>query len=995
MDNRLVVRPRDMLVFELEFVNLVPATGGTLGLQPVTGTDAFVVVHFPFQHLLEASATDEPRITIAAIGEGADPGLFTSLSGKSFEEIQSVERFPLYASGPTRVAFRVPAGTMVPLQLDQMLERIADWSLSVTPVAQTDAYWTGLGPTEPNFSETAIELPTRLILSPTEQAGFSHATTPVEAAQRSELWHSRLGLSPGTEGTPADAASRTVRAVWLRVGQGNPDWDPANDATVPPPRDGEPFQTAIYQHDRVNIIHLTSNFRQLQPEPVRVSRLALSALGAWLDSRGDWEPPDSIPALDLLQWRHIAAMGRDHYVRIVTEGFLLPFGHRAARVSITERRFADGVPGTPAVQFERDFIIVRELVKFYDPASAPTPTLGRTMPLRRVTVKTLVTPNIELPPLPQPGQPGLVSFWVDVDGQHFPFHFEGEDVNGEIVAFASPIYFVAKTDASDQGKIQQYSGEYVNAPDSQIVLAGSPVAFCDPRTRGDTTYQVSTIQFGATYVAGRVPAFYPEMEAAQVALPNLQLLNSVGGLHEIKYAQPYRDNGLGGANQGEVFAQLTTAIPLDFSGNGARSGGFVQPNLSVAGLSRGLGPVGGTLAGANPLSSVANGVFNPSAYFAGMASAAKLFGTFTLDQVLQTVTGALADNGVAPQMTTQRQGDALTATITWTPPLQNYPSDDPLFVTGNGAALTLQVTVQSKGASTQTSVDCTLANIALALVSKLHFMEVDIKTLEFKTGSGKKTDINVDLGEIKFVGVLSFVETLKQIIPLNGFSDPPALEVTPDGIESSYSLSLPSLAVGMFSLQNISLGAGFRVPFVGSSPVSVRFNFCEREQPFLLTVTLFGGGGFFAVAVDAGGLQRLEAAFEFGASVSMNFGVASGGVHVMGGVYFSYDSEKGATLTGYFRVGGNVSVLGILSVSIELNLSLSYEFSSGKAVGRATLTVEIDIFMFSVSVDISCERKFAGSAGDPSFAELMATYPDPDHPATIVDPWRDYCKAYA
>jgi len=470
---------------------------------------------------------------------------------------------------------------------------------------------------------------------------------------------------------------------------------------------------------------------------------------------------------------------------------------------------------------------------------------------------------------------------------------------------------------------------------------------------------------------------------------------SLGDTQEIAYAPPYRSSGLGGANQGEVFAQLTNAIQLNFSGNGARSGGFVQPNLSVAGLSRGLGPVGGALGGANPLADVASGVFNPAKYFADAAAAAKLFGTFTLDQVLQTVAGALAVNGVAPQMTTARQGDALVATMVWKPPLQNYPSDDPLFLARGGASLTLTVTVQSKGSSTDTSVDCTLANASLALVPKLHFMQVDINKLEFKTGTGKKTDVDVDVGAVQFVGVLSFVETLRQIIPLDGFSDPPALDVTPDGIESSYSLSLPSLAVGMFSLQNISLGAGFRVPFVGSNPVSVRFNFCEREQPFLLTVTLFGGGGFFAVGVDAGGLQRLEAAFEFGASVSMNFGVASGGVHVMGGVYFSYDSAKGATLTGYFRVGGNVSVLGSLSVSLELYLALSYEFSSGKAVGRATLTVEIDIFMFSMSVDVSCERKFAGSAGDPSFAELMASYSDPDHPAITVDPWRDYCAAYA
>lgn len=987
MDNRLVVRPRDLLVFELEFVNLVPATGGALGLESAGG-DAFVVVHFPFQHLLEASSADERLLASFAAVNAAKPASLATLSGMSFAELGTTPAvFPFYASRPTRVAFRVPAGATVPLELDRLLERLAAWSLNVTAVARTDADRSGLGPTEPDSSETAIELPTRLILSPSEEAGFSHGTTPVElAGELTELWHTRLAVTAGNEGLPTDAPSRTVRAIWMRQGRG---WPLPTDCTAIPAEDlahPEPFLTSLTQHQRANVVHLTSNFQQLTPQPLMVARLALSALGGWLDSRGDWEPPDNIAAVDLLQWRHLATLGRDHYVRVVEEGYLLPFAHKAAKVTITERRFDDGSPGTPAILNTREFIVVREFEKQYGPG-APTLELGRTMPLTRVTLKTLVTPDIDLP--------SATSFWVDVGGTHFPFHFEGEDVTGQVVAFTSPIYFIGKADAVNSLQIASSNANYVNDPGSLVDFAGTPLAFAEPRTTGDTTYQVSTIRFGAQIAPNVIPAFYPEMVAANVGMPNLQLLNSVSDLQEIKYAQPYRDSGLGGANQGEVFAELTNAIQLNFSGNGARSGGFVQPNLSVAGLSRGLGPVGGTLGGANPLANVAAGAFNPSQYFAGTLSAAKLFGTFTLDKVLRTVTGALAVNGVAPQMTTARQGDALLATMRWTPPLQNYPSDDPLFLTRNGASLTLTVTVQSKGSSTDTRVDCTLLNASLALVPKLHFMQVDINKLEFKTGTGQKTDIDVDLGAVQFVGVLSFVETLRQIIPLDGFSDPPALEVTPDGIESSYSLSLPSLAVGMFSLQNISLGAGLRVPFVGSSPVSVRFNFCEREQPFLLTVTLFGGGGFFAVAVDANALQRLEAAFEFGASVSMDFGVASGGVHVMGGVYFSYDSAKGATLTGYFRVGGNVSVLGMLSVSIELNLSLSFEFSSGKAAGRATLTVEIDIFMFSVSVDISCERKFAGSAGDPTFAELMTTYPDPDHPATMVDPWHDYCEAYA
>src|SRR6185437_3290596 len=79
----------------------------------------------------------------------------------------------------------------------------------------------------------------------------------------------------------------------------------------------------------------------------------------------------------------------------------------------------------------------------------------------------------------------------------------------------------------------------------------------------------------------------------------------------------------------------------------------------------------------------------------------------------------------------------------------------------------------------------------------------------------------------------------------------------------------------------------------------------------------------------------------------------------------------------------------IVTVSIELCLELHYEFSSGKCVGKATLTIEVDICMFSVSVEITCERKFAGSSGDPTFAEIMAPQP------TGESPWNTYCEAFA
>jgi hypothetical protein len=261
-------------------------------------------------------------------------------------------------------------------------------------------------------------------------------------------------------------------------------------------------------------------------------------------------------------------------------------------------------------------------------------------------------------------------------------------------------------------------------------------------------------------------------------------------------------------------------------------------------------------------------------------------------------------------------------------------------------------------------------------------------------------DVDVLLTDIKFVGPLSFVETLRDLIPLDGFSDPPHLDITPQGIDAGYNVALPAIAIGVFNLSNLSLGAGFTVPFIGQ-PLSVRFNFCTREQPFNLSVCLFGGGGFFGVTLDPKGVQIMEAAFEFGASVSVNLGVASGGVHVMAGIYFRME-KNACSLAGYFRMGGYVSVLGLVSVSIELYLELRYEFESGKCAGRATLTIEIEIFMFSKSVQISCERKFAGANGDPGFRDLMGTNPELplDEELALITPtsryaWREYAEAFA
>jgi hypothetical protein len=372
----------------------------------------------------------------------------------------------------------------------------------------------------------------------------------------------------------------------------------------------------------------------------------------------------------------------------------------------------------------------------------------------------------------------------------------------------------------------------------------------------------------------------------------------------------------------------------------------------------------------------------------------------TLDALLQraarqlddwsTIEGLLTDFASGHQLP-----EVVTGHLEWKPEVKNWPNDTaPLFRlhTAPPTSLVLAVDLQaptSKGHEPAVDVSCTLSEFDLCLLGSDPFLILHFERIEFLMRAGKKPDVEVTFGELEFAGCLEFVETLKEVIPLDGFSDPPSLEVSPQGIKASFSLALPNIGVGVFSLENISLGADLRVPFVGES-IEVGFFFSTREDPFRVTVMMFGGGGFFGVTVTPDGVKLLEAAFEFGAEVSLNFGVASGSLSVMAGIYFrmEFQPDENASLTGYFRARGEVDVLGLISASIELYLELTYEFPTGKATGRATLTIEVEVLMFSATVEITCEKKFGG-AKDPTFAQVMGVG------LPGARPWDGYCQAFA
>jgi hypothetical protein len=353
----------------------------------------------------------------------------------------------------------------------------------------------------------------------------------------------------------------------------------------------------------------------------------------------------------------------------------------------------------------------------------------------------------------------------------------------------------------------------------------------------------------------------------------------------------------------------------------------------------------------------------------------------SIEGAIGTVLGAVE---LLEQFANGELPDELSARFEWRPELLPWPSNDPIFVP-KGPTPYRNLTLSVEASGNDLTVTCSLDSFDIDLV----VLVLKFERVQFRSRAGKKPEIDVSFEKFEFAGPLAFIETLRQVIPLDGFSDPPEVSVTSEGISAGFSMGLPNLSFGVFSLENLSLAAGFTAPFVGP-PMSTWFRFCERENPSRLTVMMFGGGFFFGVTVDAKGLQVAEGAIEFGAAISVDFGVASGSVSAMAGLYFKIESGN-VTLAGYFRLRGEVEALGIVSVTIELYLEMKYETASGKCVGTATIKIDIDVTLFSTTISITCSKKFAGSGPDPTLAEMF----DVNTATATSTDWDLYCGAFA
>jgi hypothetical protein len=841
-------------------------------------------------------------------------------------------------SAPTRLAFEVSAGTQIPLTSEGVLAAVMDRPLLVSADA-------------PGPDNTAIELPWRLIIAPSGRsaAGKVVCRHPIRAASAdsSALWRTRLvDQAVAADATLLDA-NLTVKVVDpTTAGAADPAFGPNN--SIP-----------LARADRLRLVTETGH------QPARVSRLELSALGGTLDAAG---------VFPNFEWEHRTVLGRDMHVRTLARGAMYPLGHRAEFLQVAERVYDPSAGGAAVLRSMRVLTIV-EPVR-HAPADGP---IRRAFPLGDVEITRTVFTDLAPPVWQATTLPG-----VGTVNTHFsPTTLAGDrpvrfpvacTTSTGVVHLDLPMLFVADlrpTVASltspvlAQRLAADYGANAVPIPPTNIDLVG---AATDERARGDMHEVHSLTIAGVKDGLNLADGYRGELTELEVALPALRALRGDDRRPKVAFAKKYLQNG---AAEDLLLEMLPNqAVPIDFTKAADRSGGLVAPKYVTNGISRSFGPID-RFSLPNP----ATGFIDPRSLF--RTDDASLLG-FPLRSLLTELK-------LPPEITaTPITGSAPEVRMQWK---DVKLADVGPFKAKPTTRLALTVTIAPNKADTE----CLVRDFTLELPpGPKRVLRLSFATMKFTQHDGKSPQLDVEGVNAEFLGDLKLLEKLRDVVDLGAAGR--LIDVRPTGIAVRYSLPVPSVASGAFVMRNMVFTAGIEVPFDGK-PVSVSLAFASRTNPFQLAVMMFGGGGYIELALDRDGLKRFEASLEFGAFFAVDFLIASGEVHALGGVRFVLERGRAVTITGYLRIGGCVEVLGLISVSIELCLSLSYRSERNALVGRATLVIEIDLTLWSDSVELdSGEWVLAG--GDERhrpLAAAAAASPDDD----MFSLWRTYRAAFA
>ena len=184
------------------------------------------------------------------------------------------------------------------------------------------------------------------------------------------------------------------------------------------------------------------------------------------------------------------------------------------------------------------------------------------------------------------------------------------------------------------------------------------------------------------------------------------------------------------------------------------------------------------------LQNVIGNKFDPADFFAD----AKILGGVKLAELLK-IAASLA-GGDVPKFLSRELPDKIEASFDWQTVIKQSDGLG-LFVHSAGGPTNFEMhglisSPIGKPNATTFNANASITNFKINLFG---FITIWFDALAFTAKSGTKPDVSVDLhpGDetVAFGGPLEFVNKLREIIPSNGFTDPPSLSLTPSGIAAT------------------------------------------------------------------------------------------------------------------------------------------------------------------------------------------------------------------
>ncbi|WP_242154011.1 hypothetical protein [Sphingomonas sp. BAUL-RG-20F-R05-02] len=585
--------------------------------------------------------------------------------------------------------------------------------------------------------------------------------------------------------------------------------------------------------------------------------------------------------------------------------------------------------------------------------------------------------------------PAVVAFWPgDVSGARLPFDVRLATPRGDLVV-RIPLMFVNDvttvgdlhwpdfSSLTDPGIARTLRSKWQGDEAGHVDLAGG-VSFDLVQDAAPLPGDVHEIHKLVIEAVDAVEQFAPRIAGIEAKVAALRaLLPNEDKLISLAY------NTAADAVKSPLVPTLPIAI--NFLAHADRAGGLVAPVFGADALSRTLGPVA---------RSVLDEAELPD--FASLYKETRLLGLSLGELIDSARQGVTIPGGptIVPVLDGVRP---IGVRMEWLKlPLKAAGIFRPRVARPPATAGSCELDLEVRVVAEDSVTTATVREFALALPPTDTVVTLSFKSLRMVQEKGRPPAVQVEGFDFELEGALALLRTLQEEVLRYFSARNPGIVVrrTPTGIAAGYAFVLPEVAAGVFLMRNMGVSIDIDIPFNGDA-VRITLSFARPENPFVLAVTIFGGGGYFLITMGSGEIQAVDLLLQFGAFVSVSFVIAKGEVHAYGAVQLKV-GPNGSQFMATLRLGGSIDVLGIVSVAIELVLMLEYDPDDNILSGRATLVIEIHVLFFSRSVKLDSGEWILAGSKKAEHQRLIAGGGDERlAPGDAEREWHNYWQAFS